>query len=229
MSAAADPIHEIATRTELDRLGASYYLDIRVTARKLLGRMAGQQRAGFAVAVAERLLREDERLPERERPPHAAAWRPVLDAVWRGLANDPLALRQTATGVARYYGSPEYYERRHDDPSDAADHTIMASLYAAECYLHGCLDFACWAGWRGFDAATLRAAADVDWPHRRPTGISPYTWELAHPAIQSELEQQLFTLERLATEGVPSLAVANRSRTAARQPAAQPHPQKHQR
>jgi hypothetical protein len=210
VSTTADPVREVVVRTELDRLGASYFLDVRTTARRLLQRMAGPQRAGYAVAVAERLLREEERLPARERPAHTATWRPVLDAVWRGITGDGLARRQVAAGVARFYVSPDFYDREHDDPADGGDHTIMASCYAAECYLHGCLDFACWAGWRGFDAATLQAAADKSWPHRRPTGISSHAWELAHPAVQSELEQQLYTLERLSVEGVPALAGAKR-------------------
>jgi hypothetical protein len=211
VSVMVDPIHEILARTELERLGASHFLDVRATARRMLERMAGLQRAGYAVAAAERLLREDERLPARERPPHVTTWRPVLDAIWRGLAGDRLATREVAAAMARFYVSPDFYDRRHDDPADGHDHTIMAACYAAECFLHGCLDFACWAGWRGFDAATLRAAADTGWPHRRPAGVSPYTWELAHPAIQSELEQQLLTLERLSIEGVPALAGAGRA------------------
>lgn len=204
----ADDARDLVARGDLDRLGASHFVDVRATARRMLERMAGLPRAGYAVAVAERLLREDERLPPRERPPHVVTWRPALDAVWRGLAGDQLASRQVAAAVARFYVSPDYYDRPHDDPADARDHTVMASLYAAECFLHGCLDFACWAGWRGFDAATLRAAADIDWPRRRPAGISAYAWELAHPAIQSELEQQLYALERLSQEGVPALAGA---------------------
>jgi hypothetical protein len=154
------------------------------------------------VAVAERLLREDERLPPRERPAYVATWRPVLDTVWRGLAGDALAPRQVAAAVARFYVSPDYHSRRHDDPADAEDHGIMASFYAAECFLHGCLDFAAWAGWRGFDAATVRVAGDSAWPHRRPAEVSPYAWELAHPAVQSELDQQLLDLELLSLDGV---------------------------
>ncbi|HEY8471776.1 MAG TPA: hypothetical protein VIL37_03970 [Natronosporangium sp.] len=190
-----------ATRAELDRLGAHYFLDIRATARRLLEGMAGPARAAFAAAVTERLLRENERRPARERRPYGETWRPVLEAVWRGLGGDALAVRQVAAAVARFYVSPDWYDRRHDDPADADDHAIMAACYAAECCLHGCLDFACWAGWRGFDAATLRAAGDTGWPHRRPAGVSGYAWELAHPCIQSELEQQLSDLELLAGDG----------------------------
>jgi hypothetical protein len=190
-----------ATRAELDRLGMSYFLDVRATARRLLEGLRGPQRAAFAAAVAQRLLREDERLPSRERRPRLTPWRPVLDTVWRGLAGEALASRQVAAAVARFYVSPDYHDRRHDDPADTEDHAIMASFYAAGCFLHGCLDFAAWAGWRGFDAATIRAAGDTAWPHRRPAEVTPYAWELAHPAIQSELERQLLDLELLSLDG----------------------------
>jgi hypothetical protein len=186
---------------ELDRLGLRHFLDVRVTVRRILETMRRPQRCAFATAVAERLLREYERAPARERRPHLPTWRPVVDATWRGLAGDAIAPREIAAAVARFYVSPDYHTRRHDDPADADDHTIMASFYAAECYLHGCLDFAAWAGWRGFDVATVRAAGDTAWPHRRPAEVSPYAWELAHPAVQAELDQQLLDLELLSLDG----------------------------
>jgi hypothetical protein len=190
------------TVLELDRLGLRHFLDVRATVRRILESMRRPQRCAFATAVAERQLREYERAPARERRPYLPTWRPVVDAVWRGLAGDAIAPREVAAAVARFYVSPDYYARRHDDPADADDHTIMASFYAAECYLHGCLDFAAWAGWRGFDVATVRAAADIAWPHRRPAEVSPYAWELAHPAVQAELDQQLLDLELLSLDGV---------------------------
>jgi hypothetical protein len=189
---------EDATRTELDRLGVAYFLDVRATARRMLERLRGQQRAAFAVAVAERLLREEERRPERERPAYLGTWRPVLDAVWAGLAGEPDARRRVAATLAEFYVSPDFHERPHDDPADAEDHRIMAAFYAGGCFLHGCVDFAAWTGWRGFDAAAVRAAGDKGWPHRRPAEVSPYAWELAHPAVQSELDQQLHDLELIA-------------------------------
>lgn len=210
----AIPAGTDATRAELDQLGVSHFLDVRATARRVLEGLPGPRRAAFAAAVAERLLRAEERLPPRERRPYARVWRPVLDTVWRGLAGESLANRQVAAAVARFYVSPDFHSRRHDDPADAEDHAIMASFYAAECFLHGCLDFATWAGWRGFDAATVWAAGDTAWPHRRPAEVSPYAWELAHPTVQSELEQQLLDLEQLSGEdGAPAdLAPARQPR-----------------
>lgn len=197
----ADPALAEQARTELDRLGARHFLDVRATARRILERMEPAERTAFAVAVADRMLREDERLPVRERPAYLATWRPTVDAVWRALAGEAVAAREIATAVARCYLGPSFCTRRHDDPADAADHAVMACLYAAECFLHGCLDFATWAGWRGFDAAAVRAAGDPVWPHRRPAEVSMYAWELAHPAVQAELDRQLADLELLAVDG----------------------------
>lgn len=196
-----DPERVEAVRAELDQLGARHFLDVRATARRLLERMPPLERTAYAAAAADRILREDERLPDRERPGYLADWRPALDAVWRVLAGQTAAIRQVATAVARCYLSHSFHSRRHNDPADGVDHAIMASLYTAECLLHGCVDFAAWAGWRAFDAAALQAAADPMWPHRRPAEVSPYAWELAHPAIQAELDQQLADLELLGMDG----------------------------
>lgn len=189
------------TRDELDQLGARHFLDVRATVRCLLANMSGAERAAFAASVAERLVRHDEQAPAGARRPYVATWRPVLDAAWGALSGDRAAYRATATGLARFYLSPNYLGRRHDDPLDADDHAIMATVYAAECVLHGCLEFATWAGWRGFDSAAIHAAGDPTWPHRRPAGITPYGWELAHPTVQAELDQQLSDLELLAEGG----------------------------
>lgn len=200
-------------QAELDALGLKHYLDVRATVRRMLTHMGKTERTAFAAAVAERLLREDERVPPREVKPYTLSWRPALDAVWRTLTGEAPGPRQIAAAVARFYVSPQFYESRHDDPADGEDHVVMACLYACECALHGCLEFAMWAGWRGFDGATLRAAADVEWPHRRPAEVSPYAWELAHPAIQAELDRQLADLELLAVEGAaldPSQPVQRR-------------------
>ena len=197
----ADPERVEAVRAELDRLGARHYLDVRATARRMLERMGPLERTAFAAAAADRVLREDERLPPRERPAYLADWRPALDAVWQVLAGENAAIRQVATAVARCYLGPVFHTRRYDDPTDAVGNAVMASLYAAECALHGCVDFAAWAGWRSFDAATLQAAADPMWPHRRPAEVSLYAWELAHPAVQAELDHQLADLELLGVDG----------------------------
>lgn len=196
-----DPIRGDVARAELGELGLKYFVDVRTTARRLLESMRRPKRAAFAASAAERLLREDESLPASEHRAYLATWRPVLDTVWGGLAGDEEAGRGVCRAVAHYYLTPEYHERQHENPADADGNAIMAVFYSAECFLHGCLEFAAWAGWRAFDAATVRAASDRDWPHRRPPDISAYSWELAHPAVQAELDRQMEDLELLDEAG----------------------------
>lgn len=196
-----DPIRAEEVRAELDSMGLRYFLDVRATVRRMLEQMRGAQRTAFAAAVAERPLREDEQLPAPERLPQLAVWRPVLDAVWRCLAGDPGALREVELALGRYYLDPPRHGVGADDPGDAVAHAVRAALYTSECALHGCLEFATWAGWRGFDWATVHTAADAQWLRRRPAEISPYVWELAHPRLQAELDHQLADLEELAVSG----------------------------
>jgi hypothetical protein len=85
----------------------------------------------------------------------------------------------------------------------------MSALYSAECFLHGCWEFAAWTGWRGFDAAAIRAVADDTWPHRRPSSVTPYAWELAHPVVQGELERQLQDVELLTGPTAEPLALSS--------------------
>lgn len=178
-----------------------YFVDVRTTARRMLENLSRPGRAAFAAAAAERLLREDEGRPVDEQRSYVNMWRPVLDSIWGGLTGDGQASRGVCRAVAHYYLTPDYHERQHEDPGDADGNAIMAVLYSAECYLHGCLDFAAWAGWRAFDGAAVRASSDRDWPHRRPADFSAYSWELAHPAVQSELDRQLEDLEILCDAG----------------------------
>ncbi|NUT36458.1 MAG: hypothetical protein HOV79_25675 [Hamadaea sp.] len=199
-----DPIHDEAVRGDLDELGLRHFLDVRATNRAMLSGLAARPRAAFAVSVAERLWHEHQQRPERERAESVTHWRPALDVIWSGLCgrrDGPESVKEIAEAVGCFYLSPAYRDRRHDDPADAADHAAMAAFYAAECYLHGCADFAGWAGWRGFDYASVLAAGDRDWPHRKPPVVSLSAWELAHPAIQAELDRQLADLELLDADG----------------------------
>lgn len=195
-----DPVHDEAIREELDGLGLKHFLDVRATVRVLLDHLPGSRRAAFGASVAERLVREHEGRPDNQRVPYVLQWRPALDVLWAALARpakDSADCAELAKAVGAFYLSPAYQERQHDDVADAADHAAMAALYAAECYLHGGVDFAAWAGWRGFDAATIVAGADREWPHRRPPQTTLPAWELAHPAVQTELDEQLCALELL--------------------------------
>lgn len=202
-----DPVHDEAIREELDRLGLKHFLDVRATVRVLLDHLPGSRRAAFGASVAERLLREHESHPDNQRSAYVLQWRPALNVLWAALARpapDPADGAELAKAVGAFYLSPAFQERSHDNMADPADHAALAALYAAECYLHGGIDFAAWTGWRGFDAATVIAGADREWPHRRPPTTTMAAWELAHPAIQTELDEQLCALEVLG-DGSPEL------------------------
>ena len=202
-------------RAELDELGAKHYLDVRATVRRMLESLPAGPRAAFASAATERVLRGSHPGQVREArdvDSYAALARPLLDTVWDCLSGTKDLDEQVCEAVGRFYLSRYLCTHRHDDPASMADHIAMSALYTAECYLHGCWEFAAWAGWRGFDAAAIRAAADTDWSHRRPSGVTLFAWELTHPVIQAELERQLEDIELLTeSDDLPSLV--NRLRT----------------
>jgi hypothetical protein len=203
-------------RGELDRLGMHYVADVQATCRRMLEAFSSEQRTGFAAATAERLIRAHEIRPPQERQGYPCAWRTALDAIWRGLAGDPAGFGQVSRAIAEFYLSPYHHDHGADGPGDAADDGVAATLYAAQCYLYGCVDFAIWAAACGYDAAATVAAADRSWAHRRPGDVDPHTWQLAHPALQAELERQLEDLELLddLPSGGPELAaVVERLRT----------------
>ncbi|BCJ75716.1 hypothetical protein CS0771_52600 [Catellatospora sp. IY07-71] len=200
-----DAIHDEVVREHLDELGLKHFLDVRATVRSLLEHLARLQRAAYAAVVAERLLHEHESLPARERAAYATDWRPALDMVWRGLSGDATAEPELAHAIGCFYLSPNFADRRRDDPTDMPGNAALAAFYAAECYLHGCVEFATWTGWRGFDTAAVHAAGDRDWPRRRPPEVDALAWELAHPAIQAELDLQLAEIELISAEGADLL------------------------
>lgn len=192
-----------AARAELDELGAKHYLDVRATVRRMLESLPTEARAAFSASVTERLMhgsRPGEAREAKDVDAYAALARPLLDTIWAGLRGAGETDEQVCEAVGRFYLSRYLCTHRHDDPASMADHIAMSALYTAECYLHGCWEFAAWVGWRGFDAAAIRAAADGDWSHRRPSGVTLYAWELTHPVIQSELERQLEDIELLTEE-----------------------------
>ena len=193
-------------RGQLDRLGCHYVADVQATGRRMLEGFSPEQRGGFAAAAAERLIRAHETRPPGERQPYPCAWRGVLDALWRGLAGDRGGFREVSRGIAEFYLSPYHHADGSHGPSEACDDGVAATLYAAQCYLYGCVDFAVWAAACAYDAAAVVAAGDTSWPHRRPSDVDPHTWQLAHPAVQAELERQLEDLELIAGDGESELA-----------------------
>jgi hypothetical protein len=188
-------------RKELAQLGLAYFQEAEQRQRTLLEGMRHEQRTAFAAAVAERLLRAHEGLPSDQRKPYTLGWRGLLDAVWRGLADDDQAFDDVSAVLARFYLSPQHHNRGQDGPNEADDDAVAATYYAAECFLHGCTDFAAWAAHRGVEAAVRVAEGDAAWWARQPADVSEFGWVLAHPACQGELARQLEDLGRLAERG----------------------------
>ncbi|MGH3734707.1 MAG: hypothetical protein ACRDT6_03650 [Micromonosporaceae bacterium] len=193
-------------RGELDGLGMHYVADVQATARRMLEGFDAPRRTGFAAAVGERLLRAHETRPPKERLAYPCGWRTALEAIWRGLGGDGTAFGAVSRAVAEFYLSPYHHDDGPDGPPEASDDAVAAVLYATQCYLYGCVDFAVWSAACGYDAAATVAAADDSWSHRRPAELNPHTWQLAHPALQAELERQLEDLELLDEQPLPQIA-----------------------
>lgn len=194
-------------RAELDELGAKHYLDVRATIRRMLEGLPGHSRAAFAAAATERIMHGSHPGEGRDVDALAESAGPLLDTIWSGLSGSPDADEEVCQALAHFYSSRYMCAHRHDDPASMADHVAMSALYTAECYLHGCWEFAARVGWRGFDAAAIRAAADDTWPHRRPVSVTVYAWELAHPLVQAELERQLADVEALSSPTTEPVAI----------------------
>jgi len=108
-----------------------------------------------------------------------------------------------------FHDSPFDHADGPDGPNDADDDTAAASIYAAECYLSGDTQSACWAAGCAIDAAFNIAEKELQldpnefrWdPTAEP---SPLAKESMHPAVQAELRRQLAALAELEQGGVTS-------------------------
>lgn len=185
-------------REDLERLGLLVDDEVGQRRRRLLDGMRGAQRTAFAAATAERLLGAHERLPPTRQPPYTLGWRPLLDAVWRGLAGDHQAFYDVSAAVAIFHLSPQHHIEGPEGPDEADDDAVAAVLFTALSFLYGCADFAEWTAGRGTDAAFWLAEDDRAWRARRPPEVSILGWEQAHPAYQGELARQLHDLGMLA-------------------------------
>jgi hypothetical protein len=186
---------------ELASLNLLDFSAVQEEQRGLLDGMRGAQRTAFAASVAERLLGAHEALPVERQKPYTLGWRPLLDAIWRALAGNDQEFYAISAALARFYLSPQHHCEGQDGPDDANDDAVMATYCAAECFLHGCTDFAIWAAGSGTEAAFRLAEDDEAWSAQRPPGISEFGWQLAHPAHQAELVRQLADLRLLGERG----------------------------
>lgn len=127
--------------------------------RDRLSSMNDGQRAMFACAVAERLMRQHEALRPHDQRPFTISLRPLLNAAWAMACGDRLAFDAIKRGLGSFYLSDYCHNDGPEGPDDADDDAAAAVLYAAEYAMHGCLEFAACAAGRGSDAADV---ADQD-------------------------------------------------------------------
>jgi hypothetical protein len=132
-----------------------------VVAGRLADTSTGELRV-FAVGVAERLLRQHERLPDSERAPYTLSQRPLLDSLWAGVLGDLTAFTDVKRAVGEYLLSEYCHNDAQVGPADADEPAAAAVLFAADTYLYGCSDFAEWVSGRALEAIDDRLGDDLD-------------------------------------------------------------------
>lgn len=152
------------------------------------------QRGVFACAVAERLMRRHVALPEEDQQAFTLALRPLLDATWDKACGDQTKFTEIKQSLSEFYLSEHCHNDGQDGPDDADESAAAAVIYAAEFAMHGCLEFAAWAGLRGEEAAD-NAGWDCDEELDEDTDED----ELVHIELRRQLED-LDLIEQHAQE-----------------------------
>jgi hypothetical protein len=192
-------------REQVRRRGVPYFADVQADIQSRLERLPGEVRRAFALACAERLMRQHQSLPKPR--PFTLGWRPVLDAMWLGLQGTPATRDRVEEALRAFHASPFDHDLGQDGPDDADDDAAAASIYAAECFVSGDARFAGLCAARAVESAFLVAGDELaldpnefEWdPDAEPM---PLAREAMHPAVQGELRRQLSDLESLECEGL---------------------------
>lgn len=193
-------------REQVRRRGLLYFADVQANVQSRLARLPAKARSAFALACAERLMRQHQDFPDPR--PFTLGWRPVLDTMWLGLegvvddADD-----RVREALRAFHASPFDHDLGQDGPDDADEDAAAASIYAAECFVSGDARFASLPAARAVDSSLLTAGDDLAldsnefvWdPAAEPM---PLAQAAMHPAVQGELRRQLSDLELLEREGV---------------------------
>jgi hypothetical protein len=188
-------------------------LDAETGAR--LAAMSEGERAVFAAGVAQRLLQAHEALPAAERRGFTVGLRPLLDAVWAGALGDAAAFGTIKRGLGDFYLSDYCHNDGPGGPDDAAEPAAATVLDAASAYLHGCADFAVFAGGRAVEAVGQLARDDRDFAD------DPFADDPDEPRAE-ELRRQLRDLDLIAPHaadlrrarfGLPAATTAGLLRT----------------
>jgi hypothetical protein len=175
--------------------------------RRGLAGMSGAARTAFAAAAAQRLAAAQLALPPAAHDQEVLAWRPALDAIWRGLAGDHDSA-EVPRALARFYvrhqvSGPGALEGGFltVGGSEEGSAAITATYCAAQCYLHGCADFAIWAARVATEITDHLVEQDQVWWSYKPASVQAGEWHRTHPAVQSECARQLRDLRLLADHG----------------------------
>lgn len=167
-------------------LTMTLWQDLSARVHERLRTMNDGQQAMFACAVAERLMRRHEALTEQNQQAFTLALRPLLDASWNKACGDQTAFTEIKQALGEYYLSDYCHNDGQDGPNDADESAAAAVIYAAEFAMHGCLEFATWAGLRGEEAAD-----QAGWDSDEELDEDADEDELVH----IELRQQLSDLD----------------------------------
>lgn len=135
------------------------HMQARVRARQILDelpRNGWQGKVLFAAAAAQRAFFWHDDLPADEQRDYSETWRPVLDTLWEYAGGDYDLFATISQALAHFYLSPQHHNQGQDGPSDADNAEVAATIYAAECALHGMTEFAVAAGARALDALVDR-------------------------------------------------------------------------
>lgn len=194
-------------REQVRRHGLPYFGDVQAQIRDRLHRLVPDARKAFALSCAERLMRSHERLPPAEQRRFTLGWRPVLDAMWKGLAvESDEATAAVQTALDAFHASPYDHADGPDGPDDADEDAAAGAIYACECFVGSEADMAYWASARAVDTAFRLAeedlqldANDFEWdPGAEPM---PLAKEAMHPIVQAELARQMADLSMLEGAG----------------------------
>jgi hypothetical protein len=195
-------------REQVRRCGVPYYADVQREIAARLNGLPGEARKAFALACAERLMRQHDRRPNKRQ--FTLGWRPVLDTIWLGLEGVVRnAADQVRAALEEFHGSPFDHNLGQDGPNDADEDAAAATIYAAECFVSGDARFAGWSAGRAVDWAFQVAGEelaldpnDFVWDPNAPP--MPLAREAMHWAVQNELQRQVADLDLLEREGVTS-------------------------
>jgi hypothetical protein len=125
-------------------------LDAAVAAK--LSAASVDERTVFGAGVAERLLQAHEALPAEDQREFTLGLRLLLNAVWDAALGDSTAFQDIKQALGAFYLSDYCHNDGQDGPDDADEPAAAAVLYAAEAYMHTCVDFAVCVSGRAVEA-----------------------------------------------------------------------------